>query len=98
MTNLTPLPSMEQPSECNLIGRELQHLQAIGKLMSCYNPSSFPSVEGLNSDEINRLGDMIIFLTQCRMSFDEFTEQMYEKCLKNLADKARKRNRRKGRK
>jgi hypothetical protein len=96
MTDSTPNPVSF--TEFNLAGHELQHLQAIGKLMSCYNPSSFPSAEGLNSDEINRLGDMIIFLTQCRMSFDEFTDQLFESRLKTAIRTARKRNRRKGRK
>ena len=75
----SPLQSQfESNASWNISGMELQSLQAIGKLMAAYTPESHLAAEPLISDDINRLGDMILFLSRSRMYFDEFVDAQFD--------------------
>ncbi len=75
-TTATPL------ADYRIWGMELHQLQAIGKLMQCHRPDTYADETlQLTPDDINSLGELVLFLAESRMTYDETTDRLNDKLM-----------------
>jgi hypothetical protein len=77
-------------ADFKISGMELNHLQAIGKLMQAFRPADYSMADTLDltPDDVNSLGELVVFLAQSRMNFDEESSEFNTAMMRQAVEKA----------